>query len=96
METTGKALHSGFFATHASWFSQIWQALPRLRVRKATRRLRLCESLSLGEKRLLAVVEYEQQRFLVGGGAQSVNLLARLDESRDFSELLTEWCERQR
>ena len=74
-----------------------WEwVIAAVRVRKAPRRLRLCESLALGEKRFVAVIEFETQRFLVGGGAASVNLLARLGESPDFSTLLTEWCERQR
>ena len=60
-----------------------------------SRRLRLCESLSLGEKRFVAVVQFESQQFLIGGGPGSVNLLARLGEAADFSEILTEWCERQ-
>ncbi len=80
--------------------SRCWEwmrgALAGVRVRKAPRRLRLCESLALGEKRFVAVIEFETERFLVGGGAASVNLLARLGESPDFAALLTEWCERQR
>lgn len=95
MDTTGRQLHS-IFSANAGWLNRIWQALPRLRMQKAVRRLRLCESVSLGEKRLVAVVEYERQRFLIGGSAQSVSLLARLGEGTDFSELLSEWCERQR
>lgn len=43
------------------------------------RRLRLRESVVLGEKRFVAVIEFEHQRFLIGGAAQSVQLLARLD-----------------
>ena len=78
----------------------LWQRLssllPALRIGHAQRRLRLCESLSLGEKRLVAVIQFEGQQFLVGGSAHSVNLLARLGASPDFSELLSEWCERQR
>jgi flagellar biogenesis protein FliO len=70
--------------------------LAGVRVRKAPRRLRLCESLALGEKRFVAVIQFDTQQFLVGGGASSVNLLARLGESPDFAALLTEWCERQR
>lgn len=64
--------------------------------RTKSRRLRVCESLSLGEKRFVAVVQFETQQFLIGGGAASVNLLARLGETADFAEVLTEWCERQR
>lgn len=78
------------------WWRRLRQALPAVRVRRAPRQLRLCESLALGEKRLVAVIQYEGQKFLVGGSAHSVNLLARLGDTQDFSALLTEWCERQR
>lgn len=61
-----------------------------------SRKLRLCESLSLGEKRFLAVVQFDTQQFLVGGGGNNVSLLARLGETPDFAEVLTEWCERQK
>lgn len=78
------------------WWEWIRVRLAGIGVRRAPRRLRLCETLALGEKRFVAVIEFESQRFLVGGGAASVNLLARLGESTDFPALLTEWCERQR
>jgi flagellar biogenesis protein FliO len=78
------------------WWEWIRGRLAGIAVRRTPRRLRLCETLALGEKRFVAVIEFEGQRFLVGGGAASVNLLARLGESPDFSALLTEWCERQR
>jgi hypothetical protein len=45
---------------------------------------------------MIAVVQYDNQKFLVGAGSHSVELLARLGDSQDFGELLTEWCERQR
>ncbi len=78
----------------------IWERLSafcrRAAAGKKNRRLRVCESLSLGEKRFVAVVQFETQQFLIGGGPGSVNLLARLGETADFAEVLTEWCERQR
>lgn len=78
----------------------VWDKLTslyrRVGTRSKSRRLRVCESLSLGEKRFVAVIQFETQQFLIGGGAHSVNLLARLGESADFAEVLTEWCERQR
>jgi flagellar biogenesis protein FliO len=80
----------------AGWWVNLWQALPSVRMRRTPRQLRLCESLSLGEKRLVAVIQYEDQKFLVGGSAHSLALLARLDSAPDFSELLSQWCERQR
>jgi flagellar biogenesis protein FliO len=65
-------------------------------MRRAPQQLRLCESLALGEKRFVAVIQFETERFLVGGGASSVNLLARLSEPADFASVLSEWSERQR
>jgi flagellar biogenesis protein FliO len=47
--------------------------------RRSARRLRLSETLSLGEKRFLAVVQFQQQEFLVGGTGSSIALLARLN-----------------
>jgi hypothetical protein len=47
------------------------------------RRLRLCESLPLGDRRFVAVVEFERSRFLVGGTAASLVLLARLGNAQD-------------
>jgi flagellar biogenesis protein FliO len=39
----------------------------------------LSETLSLGEKRFLAVVQFQQQEFLVGGTGSSIALLAKLN-----------------
>jgi len=49
--------------------------------RHSARRLRLSETLSLGEKRFLAVVQFQQQEFLVGGTGSSIALLAKLNSS---------------
>ena len=51
------------------------------------RRLRLCETLSLGEKRFLAVVEFQRQEFLVGGTGSSIVLLTRLSGEPITAEL---------
>jgi flagellar biogenesis protein FliO len=45
------------------------------------RQLRLCETLALGEKKFLAVVEFKHQRFLVGGTSATLSLLAELPGS---------------
>jgi hypothetical protein len=60
----------------------LWQRMLRLS-RRAPRRLRLCESLPLGERRFVAVVEFEDSRFLVGGTSASLVLLARLENTRN-------------
>ena len=67
-----------FWCSARSW----WQRLLRLSGRPQ-RRLRLCESLPLGERRFVAVVEFEQSRFLVGGTSASLVLLSRLENIPD-------------
>jgi flagellar biogenesis protein FliO len=59
-----------------------WRAVTS---RKA-RRLRVCETLSLGERRFLAIVEFDRQEFLVGGSGNSLELLARLHEGKVIAE----------
>lgn len=51
-------------------------------------RLRLENSISLGQKRFAAVIEVQGMRFLVGGGASNVELLARLDSEAGFGKVL--------
>jgi flagellar biogenesis protein FliO len=79
-----------------TWWERLLGVIASVRVSRKPRRLRLCESLSLGEKRFVAVIHYEGQQFLIGGSASSLNLLARLGETSDFAAVMTEWCERQR
>jgi flagellar biogenesis protein FliO len=43
-----------------------------------SRRLRLSETLALGERRFVAVVEFERQKFLIGGTGNSVAMLTAL------------------
>ena len=52
--------------------------LSRGRVWRKRRMLRVCETLSLGNRGYLAVVSYRRQEFLVGGTANSIALLAQL------------------
>jgi flagellar biogenesis protein FliO len=42
------------------------------------RQLRLRETLALGERRFIAVVEFERQKFLIAGTGSSVGMLAAL------------------
>jgi flagellar biogenesis protein FliO len=55
----------------------VWERVLRLS-RRTPRRLRLCENLPLGERRFVAVIEFDRQRFLVGGTPSSLVLLSRL------------------
>ena len=67
-------------STGVAWatLKNLWQwTLRSTKVRK-NRRLRVCETLSLGERRFVAVIEFDRQEFLVGGTGNSLELLARL------------------
>jgi flagellar biogenesis protein FliO len=51
------------------------------------RSMRLCETLPLGDRRYLALVEVEGRRFLVGAAPNSLSLLAQLSSPEPFSEI---------
>jgi hypothetical protein len=63
----------------------LWKCVLGLNLR-APRRLRLCESVALGERRFVAVVEYDAARFLVGGTSSSLVLLSRLEDAGPLAE----------
>jgi flagellar biogenesis protein FliO len=65
--------------------TELWDRVLRLS-RRTPKNLRLCESLPLGERRFVAVVEFERARFLVGGTPSSVVLLSRLEDSQEDSQ----------
>jgi flagellar biogenesis protein FliO len=56
----------------------IARVLKRFSSARPLRHLRLAETVSLGEKRFVAVVQFERERFLIGGTANAVALLATL------------------
>ena len=66
-------------------YELLLSAFRSIRIRRREHSLRLCETLPLGEKRLLAVVQFERQRFLIGSTGHSISLLQRLDDSPSFS-----------
>ena len=68
--------------------TQAWSWTQRkLRSQQARKRLRVCESVSLGEKRFVAVIQVDGEQFLVGGSSSSVATLAHLERTRDFSDV---------
>jgi hypothetical protein len=56
----------------------------------SSKRLQVAETVSLGEKRFVAVIRVDGREFLVGGGATNVALLTQLDARQSFDSLLTE------
>ena len=60
----------------------------RVKTQRAGKRLRVSESVSLGERRFVAVIQVDQERFLIGGSSTAVCLLTRLRDSASFAEVL--------
>src|SRR5258705_13823608 len=66
-------------------WSAIQWVLRRVRVQQARKSLRVCENVSLGDKRFVAVIQVDEERFLIGGSSSSMSLLSRLQESKAFA-----------
>ncbi len=73
----------------------VWKWTRRhIRTGQPKKRLRVCESVSLGEKRFVAVIEVDGEQFLVGGASSSVATLARLEPAQEFSQALQQrWAQ---
>ena len=57
-----------------------WSWLERRRsAHFAARRLHVTETLSLGEKRFVSIIEVDGTQYLIGGSAENVQLLTRLE-----------------
>ncbi len=72
-------------STPAAWLKVRGQAIAdwyrSFNKTRAERRLRMCDTLSLGDRRFVALIELDGEKFLVGGGATSVALLASVQKS---------------
>ena len=76
------------FAAHNTNVKGMWQWFVRVTrlLQSRTRpqkQLRLCETLGLGERRFIAVVQFEQQKFLIGGTGSSLALLTHLGQTAE-------------
>lgn len=60
---------------------QIWSWIQARYSASTTKRLRVAEVASLGDKRFVALVTVEGREFLIGGGASGVSLLTPLEMS---------------
>jgi hypothetical protein len=57
--------------------ARIWSWLQSRSAYSSTKRLRLVETVSLGEKRFVAIVSVENREYLIGGAPSGVSLLAQ-------------------
>jgi hypothetical protein len=62
-----------------------WSWLHTKYVQTATKRLRVAETVSLGEKRFVSIVSIEGREFLIGGGTSGVTLLAQLGPAQELA-----------
>jgi hypothetical protein len=65
------------------WFGKVLSGKIRLVPEK---RLRVVESASLGERRFVAILQVEGQKFLIGGSSSNVSLLAPLEVEASTEE----------
>jgi flagellar biogenesis protein FliO len=100
---TSFALISRGCANSIKQSSRVWKRIRAQQIaRSKSKRLQVAETVSLGEKRFVAVIKVDGREFLIGGGATSVALLAQLDGRKQmgvkkqlnaktsFDEILTE------
>jgi hypothetical protein len=66
-------------------FSRVLSWLNRNYSISKSRQLRVAETVSLGDKRFVAVVQVEGRKFLIGGGTAGVSLLTQLGVEADAS-----------
>jgi hypothetical protein len=57
-----------------------WTWLRKNYVSSATRRMRVAETVSLGEKRFVAILRVDGCEFLIGGGTSGISLLAQMEK----------------
>ncbi len=68
-----EVVHRGLLGRAFTWLNRNYSAPKQLRV---------IETVTLGDKRLVAVIQADGRRFLVGGGPSGVSLLTPLDRSQ--------------
>jgi hypothetical protein len=81
MPTTAGTLRVGRAALQrlfAGAASRAWSFLQAKYKISTTKRLRVSETISLGEKRFVAILAVEGREFLIGGGVSGMSLLAQL------------------
>ena len=75
---------SGLLSRAWRWFRA------RQAAHSSSKRLQVAATVSLGEKRFVALIQVDGLQFLVGGGATNVALLAQLKDNESFGNLLKE------
>ena len=76
--------------------SKLWLwTRSRVKIQPRKKRLKVSETVSLGEKRFIAVVQVDGSEFLVGGAPNALSVLAHLETSKTFPEILRQSYEQK-
>jgi Flagellar biosynthesis protein, FliO len=67
--------------------ARTWSWLQSKSAYSSTKRLRLAETVSLGEKRFVAIVSVENREYLIGGAPSGVSLLAQWGKNGEAADL---------
>ena len=67
------------------WLADLFHGKLRLVPEK---KLRVVETVSLGERRFVTIIQVEGRKFLIGGSSSNVSMLASLDNGGNPAELL--------
>ena len=71
--------------------------LGSVKIRRRERSLQLCETLPLGDRRLLALVQCQGRKYLIGATSQTISMLDCLEsETARESSLRQAECEREK
>ena len=65
------------------WFAALLRVFAAVKVRRKRPNLHLCETLALGERRLIAVVQWGDKRYLIGATQNSLSILDRCESQAD-------------
>jgi len=68
--------------------SQVWSWVQTRYKLSSTKRLRVGEIASLGEKRFVAIVTVEGREFLIGGGSAGVSMLTPLGNTSEAAQAI--------
>lgn len=66
--------------------ARTWSWLQSKYAYSSTKRLRLAETVSLGEKRFVAIVSVENREYLIGGAPSGLSLLAQWGKSAEAAD----------
>lgn len=74
-------------------FANVRRGFKWLQLGRARKRLQMLETVSLGEKRFVALVQVDGRQFLIGGAPSNVGMLAELAPEETFQQVLREATE---